>query len=631
MINVLVVIPYPEIASNFERVISRLNVREVRFSTTFSYGTSDSSIESFGSYDIVVVRGMTYYAVRRKFPELHAIEIMMSNTDVLNALYEVKMKHPVAKVGIILPDLTISGHDVLKELTGFDVEALQVDDEEMIDGAIDELIGKGCKIIIGGLTVSRICQKRGIDYEHIQTSDVTIERAIKDTLNMARSLDRERTRFMLTRTIFDSMPGVMIATNRFKTIIDANDAAEIFFNEKKLEGHKLDDFYPGNAADMTIKGHESLEIVHKIMGTEMLVSQAPFSGSDGEDGVLITMQKVEQFFKTEKKVRGKIGEKGLSARYHFSDIVADNIAMRQLIAKAIRYAQADGNVLLTGETGTGKELFVQSMHNASQRASRPFVAINCAAISEQLLESELFGYADGAFTGARKGGKSGLFEIADGGTIFLDEIGEMPINLQAKLLRVLQEKEIRKVGGDEVVPVDVRIMSATNQNIPELVEKGLFRRDLYYRINLLALHIPPLRDRGRDVDLLFSHFIRLNADSMSIQVPEIRADAFAALHKYKWDGNIRELRNVAERIMVLNGSLPVTAEIINSIDIPKNEVIESEEEKKPLGKKDYKYMNPKDLYERYLSSGLSLADFSKRIGLSRTTIWRRFKDAGFQK
>ena len=293
MINVLVVIPYPEIASNFERVISRLNVREVSFSTTFSYGTSDSSIESFGSYDIVVVRGMTYYAVRRKFPELHAIEIMMSNTDVLNALYEVKMKHPVAKVGIILPDLTISGHDVLKELTGFDVEALQVEDEEMIDGAIDELIGKGCKIIIGGLTVSRICQKRGIDYEHIQTSDVTIERAIKDTLNMARSLDRERTRFMLTRTIFDSMPGVMIATNRFKTIIDANDAAEIFFNEKKLEGHKLDDFYPGNAADMTIKGHESLEIVHKIMGTEMLVSQAPFSGSDGEDGVLITISPMD--------------------------------------------------------------------------------------------------------------------------------------------------------------------------------------------------------------------------------------------------------------------------------------------------------------------------------------------------
>ena len=184
------------------------------------------------------------------------------------------------------------------------------------------------------------------------------------------------------------------------------------------------------------------------------------------------------------------------------------LPMQVLAAKAHRYSQTDEAVLLIGETGTGKELFAQSIHNASKRAGEPFVAVNCAALPENLLESELFGYVDGAFTGARKGGKQGLFELAHKGTLFLDEIGEMPINLQAKLLRVLQEKEIRKVGGDAVVPVDVRIISATNINIREKVRNGQFRLDLFYRISLLNLYLLPLRERLDDIPILFESFVR---------------------------------------------------------------------------------------------------------------------------
>ena len=292
---------------------------------------------------------------------------------------------------------------------------------------------------------------------------------------------------------------------------------------------------------------KTTEIVQTVNGQEMYIQQQCI----GDSGtVLITMQKLTSFFETGGKiVRSNLREKGLIARYHFSDIIADSLSMRQLIAKAMRYAQADGNVLVTGETGTGKELFVQSMHNASNRADGPFVAVNCAALSGELLESELFGYSDGAFTGARKGGKVGLFELAHHGTIFLDEIGEMPIQLQAKLLRVLQEKQIMRVGGDDVI---VRVMCATNQNIPQLIEKGLFRRDLYYRINLLMIHIPPLRDRGNDIGLLFRHFVKLYAERLSILPPPVDNAAIAELQRYRWQGNIRELRNVAERIVVLN-------------------------------------------------------------------------------
>ena len=295
----------------------------------------------------------------------------------------------------------------------------------------------------------------------------------------------------------------------------------------------------------------------------------------------------------------------------------------------MRYAQADGNVLVTGETGTGKELFVQSMHNASNRADGPFVAVNCAALSGELLESELFGYSDGAFTGARKGGKVGLFELAHHGTIFLDEIGEMPIQLQAKLLRVLQEKQIMRVGGDDVIPVDVRVMCATNQNIPELIEKGLFRRDLYYRINLLMIHIPPLRDRGNDIGLLFRHFVKLYAERLSILPPPVDNAAIAELQRYRWQGNIRELRNVAERIVVLNGHDRITAQSIRNIDIPESEFIipVSADSGNDVAKvmKWKRGGDTTELYSDYISSGLSLSDFASRVGVSRTTLWRRFR------
>ena len=331
----------------------------------------------------------------------------------------------------------------------------------------------------------------------------------------------------------------------------------------------------------------------------------------------MSLRLVEDIRRTEKKIRSKLQEKGLTAKYSFSDIVTEQVEMKQLVAKALRYAHVEGNVLLTGETGTGKELFVQSMHNASPRRDKPFVAVNCAALSEQLLESELFGYTEGSFTGAQKGGKTGLFELAQGGTIFLDEIGEMPIRFQAKLLRVIQEREIRKIGGDEFIPVDVRIMSATNQNIPDLIEKGLFRRDLYYRINLLTLHIPPLRERLDDIPAIFKRFVERKSKALNIVPPMVEKDALECLKGYSWPGNIRELRNVAERAVIFSSSNCITRDTLKEIDVSVGERRTSEEKKTPL--------TSEELYRRYVESGLTLNDFALSIGISRTTLWRKFK------
>jgi len=266
------------------------------------------------------------------------------------------------------------------------------------------------------------------------------------------------------------------------------------------------------------------------------------------EGILVTLKNIEDIHKTEQLYRRKEKYAGLSAKYYFSDIVSKSPIMKDVIRKAIKVARTDFSILLSGETGTGKELLAQAIHNESPRRENPFVALNCASITESLLESELFGYEDGAFTGAKRGGKIGLFELADKGTLFLDEIGDAPLAIQTKLLRVIQEKEIMKVSGTRFIPVDVRIISATNKDLYELVEKGLFRKDLYYRLCSLRIDLPPLRERINDVPFLLRYFLKKYSRNLNfeIQMPD---EAYNILLEYDWPGNIRELESTAQYIV----------------------------------------------------------------------------------
>lgn len=238
-------------------------------------------------------------------------------------------------------------------------------------------------------------------------------------------------------------------------------------------------------------------------------------------------------------------------------IVARSESMKEIIAAAARLARFDSTVLITGESGTGKELIANLIHENSDRRKGPFIKVNCGAIPGNLLESELFGYDHGAFTGARKGGKTGLFEIANGGTIFLDEIGDLPINLQPKILRVLQNREIMRVGGHKALPIDVRIITATNRDLEKMVESREFREDLYYRLNVVPVHIPPLRERKEDIVPLARHFTAIinkkHKTNKSLS-PEI----LESLIIYDWPGNVRELQNIIENIMVTSSDEVVT-------------------------------------------------------------------------
>lgn len=285
---------------------------------------------------------------------------------------------------------------------------------------------------------------------------------------------------------------------------------------------------------------------------------APTNYSNKES-FLISFRKTEYIQQLANKVMGS------DAHYTFHNIIGECPALQRLKGLALKVAQGNTSVLITGESGTGKELFAQSIHNNSPHSNGPFVAINCGAIPKDLIESELFGYDSGAFTGAKKEGRAGKFELANGGTIFLDEIGDMPYEVQVRLLRVLQEKSVTRIGGKKSIPLNVRVIAATNVNLEEAIENHVFRSDLYYRLNVFSLHIPPLRERGDDIFLLTSHFLEKYQNPNHEPITVISDDVRKIFELYNWPGNIRELENVIERCCILtsNGTLTKEALPIN--------------------------------------------------------------------
>lgn len=265
------------------------------------------------------------------------------------------------------------------------------------------------------------------------------------------------------------------------------------------------------------------------------------------------------------KNRKEILENGWVANYSFRDILGHGGGLEQAVAHARLFARSNGSVLIEGETGTGKELFAQSIHNESDRVYGPFISVNCSAISDSLLESELFGYDSGAFTGANKGGKKGLFECAQNGTIFLDEISETSINSQAKLLRVLQEKKIRRVGSEKIIDLDARVICATNKNLLELADCGQFRRDLYYRLSELELYLPPLRERRDDVLTIADSILRKEAGKINGKLFWKDSSIFEPLLAYDWPGNIRELRNFIIKLATYSEDGELTSDAVGAV------------------------------------------------------------------
>jgi transcriptional regulator with PAS, ATPase and Fis domain len=318
------------------------------------------------------------------------------------------------------------------------------------------------------------------------------------------------------------------------------------------------------------------------------------------------------------------------AQFSFADIVAESPSMSETVRRAREFAPTDGTVMITGETGTGKELLAQGLHNASARKAGPFVAVNCAAIPVSLLESELFGYEEGAFTGARRGGKKGYFELAHSGTLFLDEIGELPPDVQVRLLRALQERSIMRIGGDQIIPVDVRIVAATHRDIEAAVQGGSFRRDLYYRLNVLRLHVPPLRARTEDMRPLVELIVERIARQRGRPRPVLRPECFRALSAHSWPGNVRELENVLERLVVLSRGPSVSAAGVR--DLLREDSVSRGIEAGISSVSQERIGSLAEIEWRIIQETLrrvhgNKAEACRLLGISRPTLWRRMNAA----
>ena len=388
----------------------------------------------------------------------------------------------------------------------------------------------------------------------IESGIESVNNAIAEAKLAAQITFREKVKSNEIANIMNYSFQGIISTNRQGYITFANTYCHTLLKHVKTSfiGHAIQEFFPDiSVRQVIVHGKKILSELQYAQGIPLIINCVPIKGEYDNAGCVLTFQNAAQIQAEEGQIRKKLHHSGFKAKYRFSHIIHNSPLMDAIISDAVNFSYSDSNILIYGETGTGKELFAQSIHDSSPRKNNPFVAINCSALPENLLESELFGYVEGAFTGAAKGGKMGFFEIAHRGTIFLDEIGDISPKLQSRLLRVLQEKEITRLGDDTVIPVDVRVISATNKNLKEAVANGEFRQDLFYRLDILELNLPPLRKRGNDIVLLLNHYMNFEHERTGCRLHTLSAQAIQALTAYSWPGNIREMRNFCERLCIL--------------------------------------------------------------------------------
>ena len=455
-----------------------------------------------------------------------------------------------------------------------------------------------------------------------------------DYNKISQMLDKDEGYINILNTILDTANEWVVVVNKEGIIQMMSKAYKEFLNEPDPEGKHVTEVIENTRLHKVLEtGTREVGEIQETRGNRMIAMRVPII----KDGKVVgavgkTMFKdIGDFVSLSKKI--DILEKELEyykkeldgervAKYSLKNITGNSEGIKKVKRMAIKVAQTNSNVLITGESGTGKELFAHAIHNASNRKVGPFVKINCAAIPADLLESELFGYEEGAFTGAKKGGKKGKFQLANGGTILLDEIGDMHLNMQAKLLRVLQEKELERVGGNIVQDIDVRIIASTNKDLEKLVKENNFREDLYYRLNVVTIKLPPLRDRREDIKELAITLKNKLTKRLRIYVEGISREALEYLEAYDWRGNIRELENVIERaINLLDSDL-----IIKPEHLPKR-ITKTRNKKYLSGNKKLKSVL-EEVEREIISECLqknkgNKNKTSKELGISRVNLYKK--------
>lgn len=535
---------------------------------------------------IIISRGGTAAMIRRHV-RIPVVEVRVTGYDVFRAIYPVSI--PGRVLGILGYQSAVVGCRPAAEILGISVHEiiLQMDniktDWDYVRSQVRHLINHyGVNTFIGDTSVMTHLDFPTLDMRLIMSSRESIMSAVEDAIHLLQVQEEEQKATQRFQAILDFVHDGVLATDETGSITLLNPAAEKIFrvNQQLVLGQPIVKTFRDTRIDEVLKsGKAEIGQLQKVPEGHILTNRVPINVDGVVKGVVATFQEVTQILKAEHTIRQSLYGKGLVTKYTFHDILTVDPKMKKLIEVARDYSSTIATVLIQGESGTGKELFAQSIHSQSSRANGPFVAVNCAALPPQLLESELFGYVEGAFTGAKKGGKIGLFELAHNGTIFLDEVGDMERGLQARLLRVLEERRVMRIGSDSLIPVNVRVIAATNIDLRKQVAAGNFRNDLYYRLNVLNLPMIALRDRREDIPVLARHFFKRFTREHDKKIQELPPEITLLLSEYSWPGNVRELKNIIERIVLsaANGHvhLPTIRLMVDELRLVNSEQIQS--------------------------------------------------------
>lgn len=545
------------------------------------------------------------------------VEVTMSISELLSVVSKLS-GFGLRRIGVVSRANLFDGSIGDFTVSGTEISIRSCLDEPEIIETVEQLHRLGIEAIIGCRAAYETAKRCGLVAEFLESSAISIKKAIEEASRIVQAIERDQLQTAQLKAIIDNIEeGVIAVTDDEQVNFYNNTARRICVptgQEFNVEHIRELLSYPNQEKVVAINGNN---VIAKVIPLALNRSK----------GAIVTFHEVSSIQATERKIRFSSYQKGLYAKFTFADIVGQSEAMKKMIAKAKTYSQYDSNLLIYGETGTGKEVLAQSIHNSSNRSQGPFVSVNTASIPSTLLESELFGYVEGAFTGARKGGKLGLFELAHGGTIFLDEIGELSSDIQSRLLRVLQEKEIMRIGDDRIIPIDVRVISATHRDLLEAVREGKFRQDLFYRVHVLGIRVPPLRERMEDIPLIFEHYLTRFSKKDKLHKMkrlELTLATIKALDSYPWPGNIRQLRNVAE---VIACNL-VEGELIEPQQIA--EVL-GEQEMRVDGGRSITIRETNDLKQmeaaiiQQLLTRWGSDEVCRRLNISKVTLWRKTK------
>lgn len=629
--EIIILMPYSVDVQNTRKLLRERNLEIPVYEAMMDAAKELAAVKIAQGTRTILCRGATCRLLRQTF-DIPIIEIRYDFYDFIASCKQAEqLVSRAALVGFNenfhLPQL--------RQLVQFErFEMVVLEEHRMAPEAIRSLKQEGIQAIIGGHSVCRIAREQGLETVTMEISDRSILHAITDAMHVYHvELEKSRQLESISSILDQAQEGIVTVDKR-GILLSANQSAQHLLGiSSRIEQININAFLPGAMVRSILAGSPVFNEMLSLKGGNALMSGAPVQVGSLTTGAVLTFHAATEVERMEQELRKSSRSKGRVAKCRFENIVGKSEAITRAKQRALLYARVDSSALICGPTGTGKELFAQSIHNASPRSAHPFVAINCAALPESVLESELFGYVKGAFTGARSEGKAGIFEQAHTGTIFLDEISEISPAVQAKLLRVIQEREVVRIGDDKIIPIDVRIIASTNRDLLEEVSLHRFREDLYYRLCVLPLSIPPLCERGEDILLLARYFIELYAGQFN-KAFSVMPDAFTPLLDQPWPGNVRQLQNIMECVSaicvdnvidqaliknVLETALPPVPPLPRETDRASEAPALLEQRRRPTDQ---------EIRTALAMCGQNKSAAAKQLGIGYTTLWRRLKAIG---